>query len=144
MNGKHKAMANGDPSVPATSARLPSEDPLSSNLAQSLFTPLGGQSLSESNERQPRRAQIKVTTRLHKAESEALQSHLEGYFGFPLQLDIELDPEILGGVWVRVGDTVIDGSLSGQLEALRHHLCARCRIMLSSDAPLSKPKGIIS
>jgi len=144
MNDKHKAMENRDPSISATSARLPSEKLLSSNLAQSLPTPLGRQRPSESDERQPQRAHIKVATELYTTESESLQSRLEEYFGFPLQLDIELDPEILGGVWVRVGDIVIDGSLSGQLEALRHHLCARCRVMLSSDAPLSRPKGIIA
>jgi len=31
----------------------------------------------------------------------------------------ELDPSLLGGIWLRVGDRVIDGSLSGRLRDLR-------------------------
>ena len=101
----------------------------------------GGLSSREPGVGQLQRALVKVTTMLYKSEVEALQGSLEKHFGFPLQLDVELDPEILGGVWVRVGDIVIDGSLSGQLEVLRHHLLSRCRVMLSSEAPPIKPES---
>ena len=89
----------------------------------------------------PHRARIKATTKLRENEVKAIQSSLENYFGFPLQLDIELDPEILGGIWVQVGDIVIDGSLSGQLEALRHHLFSRCRVRLSIEPPPITPES---
>lgn len=34
----------------------------------------------------------------------------------------QVDPELIGGAVVRAGDTVIDGSIAGQLERLRHRL----------------------
>jgi F-type H+-transporting ATPase subunit delta len=34
----------------------------------------------------------------------------------------EVDPEVLGGVWLRVGDRIIDGTLRGRLQALRQIL----------------------
>ena len=40
-------------------------------------------------------------------------------------LDLTLDPELLGGLIVRVGDWQYDGSVSGRLKTLRDHLIAR-------------------
>ncbi|HHS98044.1 MAG TPA: F0F1 ATP synthase subunit delta, partial [Chloroflexi bacterium] len=37
-------------------------------------------------------------------------------------ISFEVDPQILGGLVVRVGDRVIDGSFAGQLEQLRETL----------------------
>ena len=80
----------------------------------------------------PSRATVRVAEPLTSQEQARLQAALERYFKRPIQMDQELTPEIIGGVWVRVGDTVIDGSLRGRLETLSHHLCARCRVVLSS------------
>jgi hypothetical protein len=81
----------------------------------------------------PERATVRVAEPLTSQEQARLQAALERYFKRPIQIEEELTPEIIGGVWVRVGDTVIDGSLRGRLETLSHHLCARCRVMLSSS-----------
>ena len=84
----------------------------------------------------PRGAEVRVATELHGDEIRDLQTALERALGEPLGLQVVLDPRIIGGVWVRVGDTVFDGSLRGQIEALRHHLTAQCRVMLSaSESP---------
>jgi F0F1-type ATP synthase delta subunit len=84
----------------------------------------------------PLSAQVRVAVALSEADARRLSLTLERYFHAPLTLEVELAPEIIGGVWVRVGDTVIDGSLRGRLEALRQHLCAQCRIMVTSGIAL--------
>lgn len=81
----------------------------------------------------PRRALVRVATGLSQGELMALRGVLERHFGAPLELKVEVDLTTLGGVWVRVGDTVIDGSLQGRLEALRRHLRVQCRVMVGDS-----------
>lgn len=76
-------------------------------------------------------ARVRVAVALRPAEEEALRQALERYFQRPLQLEVVVDPNVLGGVQVRVGDTVIDGSLRGKLDALRRHLRVQSRVMLT-------------
>jgi hypothetical protein len=80
----------------------------------------------------PRVAEVRVATELYGDEMQALQQTLERVFDGPLDLQVVLDPRIIGGVWVRVGDTVLDGSLRGHIETLRHHLNARSRVILGN------------
>ena len=76
-------------------------------------------------------ASVHVAASLSSDQAARLVRALERHFGGKIGLDVELDPSVIGGAWVRVGDTVIDGSTRGRLEALSEHLCARCRIMLA-------------
>ena len=52
--------------------------------------------------------------------------------GKQVSLNLTVDPAIMGGVMVKIGDRVIDGSIKGQLDALREkllakkHRCLRC------------------
>ena len=78
------------------------------------------------------RAEVRSAYELEPDDLRAVQTSLERHFGHHLQLDLIQDASVIGGVWVRVGDIVIDGSLRGRLEALRHHLRAQCRAMVSS------------
>jgi vacuolar-type H+-ATPase subunit E/Vma4 len=82
------------------------------------------------------RALVRVAVVLSEREVNELRAALSQTFHQPLELEIETRPEILGGVWVRVGDTVIDGSLRGRLETLRHHLRAQCASMVSAGRPV--------
>ena len=43
---------------------------------------------------------------------------LEKYFGKPLAQQVEVRPEVLGGLRIRVGSDVWDATLRGRLEAL--------------------------
>ena len=86
------------------------------------------------------RALVRVAVPLDGQATAALRAALTRTFHQPLELDIEVVPEILGGVWVRVGDTVIDGSLRGRLETLRHHLRAQCDSLLTASL-WTEPKG---
>ena len=59
---------------------------------------------------------------LTKQEQAALRGKLEARFGQGLDLAFEVEPAVLGGVVVRVGDQLIDGSVKGKLDALAQTL----------------------
>ncbi|MBC7256442.1 MAG: F0F1 ATP synthase subunit delta [Chloroflexi bacterium] len=76
-------------------------------------------------------ALVRVAVPLRPDEKEALSRVLSRFAGGPVELKVEVTPEIIGGVWVRVGDKVIDGTLRRRLEALRQHLIAQCRALVT-------------
>jgi F-type H+-transporting ATPase subunit delta len=55
-------------------------------------------------------------------EVAALTRRLEDYTGGRVELDVQVDPSLLGGLVVRVGDRLIDGSVRSRLERLRNQL----------------------
>lgn len=57
-------------------------------------------------------------------EVEALRRRLEQIAGGRVELDLRTDPALLGGIQVRLGDRLIDGSVRGRLERLRNRLAA--------------------
>jgi F-type H+-transporting ATPase subunit delta len=61
-------------------------------------------------------------TELTQDEVRALTARLEETTGGRIALDVEVDPSLLGGLIVRVGDRLIDGSVRGRLERLRNQL----------------------
>jgi len=86
-------------------------------------------------------AHARVAVELTEAEKDALARALERRFGRPVQLDVEIDSRIVGGVWVQVGDTIIDGSLQGRLEALRHQLRTSNRALVLHSMRSVPPEG---
>jgi F-type H+-transporting ATPase subunit delta len=52
----------------------------------------------------------------------ALTARMEQFTGGRVELDLQVDPSLLGGLVVRVGDRLIDGSVRGRLERLRNQL----------------------
>jgi len=57
-------------------------------------------------------------------EVRAIATRLEQLTGNRVALETNVDPSILGGVVVRIGDRLIDGSVRGRLERLRGRLAA--------------------
>lgn len=57
-------------------------------------------------------------------EVRALTARLEQLSGGQVELATDVDPGILGGVVVRLGDRLIDGSVRGRLERLRSTLAS--------------------
>lgn len=67
-------------------------------------------------------ATVTVAARLDAVELEALRTQLRTMTGKHIELSEEVDPSLLGGVVVRMGDQLIDGSVSGRLQRLRTDL----------------------
>ena len=63
-----------------------------------------------------------TAAKLTPEEVKALTERLERSTGRRVALDVEIDPSLLGGLVVRVGDRMIDGSVRGRLERLRNQL----------------------
>ena len=61
-------------------------------------------------------------TPLTPDEVRALTQRLEQTTGGRIALEERVDPSLLGGLIVRVGDRLIDGSVRGRLERLRNQL----------------------
>jgi F-type H+-transporting ATPase subunit delta len=59
---------------------------------------------------------------LSKDEIRAVTERLEQLTGGRVELEVQEDPSLLGGLVVRVGDRMIDGSVRGRLERLRNQL----------------------
>ena len=69
-------------------------------------------------------ARVVTAVPLTETEAEALQNRLMKRFGPDLEFEFAVDPSLIGGVYLRVGDQVIDGSVAGRLAAMREHLTA--------------------
>ena len=54
---------------------------------------------------------------------------MEQFTGGRVELTVQVDPSLLGGVVVRVGDRLIDGSVRGRLERLRNQLVSGARAL---------------
>lgn len=90
-----------------------------------------GQILSEVAERmvsllqeQRGRLTVRVTSALPLAPAEqaAAAKRLSGLLRATVNLELAADPRLLGGLMIRVGDWLIDGSCRGQLDAMREKL----------------------
>ncbi len=72
------------------------------------------------------RAHVTVYAELTDAQRRALIERLQKFTDRPkVMLRETVDPDILGGIVVRIGDEVIDGSVRGRLARLRERLIVR-------------------
>ena len=69
-------------------------------------------------------AQIIAAAKPSAAEIKDLVARLETKFGKKVEATVLVDPEIIGGIKIIVGDTVIDASVKGQLQNLTYALTA--------------------
>ncbi len=67
-------------------------------------------------------AKARTAQPLTDDEERALAQALEKMTGRRIRMDVAQAPELIGGVVIRVGDTVYDGSVRHQLESLRERL----------------------
>lgn len=76
--------------------------------------------------RRPERRLARVTSAvpLTSAEEDALRAKLLDRFGPDLEFQFDVDASLIGGIYLRVGDQVVDGSIAGKLAALRDRLAA--------------------
>jgi F-type H+-transporting ATPase subunit delta len=61
---------------------------------------------------------------LSDAEQHLVREKLASITGATVQLATHVDPDIIGGIIIRIGDQVIDGSVRNKLERMRSRLVA--------------------
>ena len=69
-------------------------------------------------------AEIIAAAKISAADTKDLVKRLEAKFGKKIEASVSVDPEIIGGIKIIVGDTVIDASVKGQLQNLAYSLTA--------------------
>jgi F-type H+-transporting ATPase subunit delta len=69
-------------------------------------------------------AEVTTAVPLDDSSRAQLAARLTRYVGQQIEMETSVDPAIMGGVVVRVGDLLLDGSVRGRLEALRRRLAA--------------------
>jgi F-type H+-transporting ATPase subunit delta len=71
-----------------------------------------------------KRIHVRVTSAypLESAEQDNLAERLRKRFDREVDLEVDVDPSLIGGVIIRAGDEVIDGSVRGRLEQLGKQL----------------------
>jgi len=67
-------------------------------------------------------ATVRVAHELSAAEQQRLAAALQRQYGRPVHLNLLVDPSVLGGIRVEIGDDVIDGTVSSRLEDARRRL----------------------
>lgn len=68
--------------------------------------------------------EAEITAAAKPADSavKTLVKRLETRFGKKIEASVKVDPEIIGGIKIVIGDTVIDASVRGQLQELAYTL----------------------
>jgi len=69
-------------------------------------------------------AVVRVAAPLSDRQRERLVAALTAIYGRGIQLNVVIDPQVVGGMSVQIGDELIDGTLSSRLAALRRHWAA--------------------
>jgi F-type H+-transporting ATPase subunit delta len=67
-------------------------------------------------------AHATVAVPLSAAQHDRLVAALSAMMGRTVQLNVDVDPSVMGGLRVEIGDEVIDGTISGRLEEARRRL----------------------
>jgi F-type H+-transporting ATPase subunit delta len=72
--------------------------------------------------RQQSVAHATVAAPLSADHHDRLQAALSTLFGRPVQLNVDIDPTIIGGIRIEVGDEVVDGSILGRIAEAQRRL----------------------
>jgi F-type H+-transporting ATPase subunit delta len=67
-------------------------------------------------------ATVRVARPLADADLDRLAAALAAQYGRPVHLNLLVDPSVLGGIRVEIGDDVIDGTVSSRLDDARRRL----------------------
>ncbi|MQA08108.1 MAG: F0F1 ATP synthase subunit delta [Pseudonocardiaceae bacterium] len=69
-------------------------------------------------------AHVISASELSEEQQQQLTERLQRIYSRPMALHVEVDPTVGGGLIVKVGDEVIDGSSAGHLDSLRRRLAS--------------------
>jgi F-type H+-transporting ATPase subunit delta len=67
-------------------------------------------------------ADVTTAAPIDKEAEQAITQRLGGIVGKQVEIRTHVEPEIIGGIVARIGDQLIDGSVSSQLKRLRTRL----------------------
>lgn len=67
-------------------------------------------------------AHVKTATALTEEEKAVLNERLASIFGKYFHFDIEIEPELIGGLVITIGDKILDESVLGRIKELEQHL----------------------
>src|SRR6201997_2513686 len=67
-------------------------------------------------------AEVSAAAELSDAQRTRLAEVLSRIYGHPVTVHLQIDPELLGGLLISVGDEVVDGTLSSRLGAAKAQL----------------------
>ena len=81
-------------------------------------------------------ARVRAAREVDADESSRLSESLSALTGSPVELQVSLDPSLLSGVLVDIGDLRVDATARGRLDALREHLLTSAW----DDSPLDAPE----
>ena len=70
----------------------------------------------------PNVAKVQAPVRLTKTQVETLADTLSQLFKRPVQVTPGVRPDLIGGIFIRIGDKVIDLSLKTKLDTLENRL----------------------
>lgn len=68
------------------------------------------------------KAHVRTAAPLSPDAQRELAAKLKNFTGKEIELDVKEDPELIGGIAVKIGDWVLDSSLRGQLRRLKESL----------------------
>lgn len=69
-------------------------------------------------------ASVRVAVPLDDAQRQRLTTALGRLYGKPVHLNVDLDPSVLGGIRVEIGDEVLDGTIVRRLDDVRRRLAS--------------------
>jgi F-type H+-transporting ATPase subunit delta len=64
-------------------------------------------------------AEVTAAQALSEAQQSSLIDQLRRVVGSRVAIDVKVDPSLLGGMIVKIGSRMVDGSLKGQLQRLQ-------------------------
>ena len=67
-------------------------------------------------------AHVRAAAELSEEQTNRLTELLTRIYGHPVSIQLDVDPDLIGGLTIAVGDEVIDGSLSSKLASAETHL----------------------
>jgi F-type H+-transporting ATPase subunit delta len=67
-------------------------------------------------------ANVTTAIELEPAELELVRTKIQQMVGKEIEITTNVDPEIIGGIVVRIGDMLLDGSVITQLKQLRQRM----------------------
>jgi F-type H+-transporting ATPase subunit delta len=89
---------------------------------RSVVNGLGELAAEAAKRRERSVAYVVAPVPLTDQQEERLSDTLTRIYSRPIALHVEVDPDLRGGLVIKVGDEVIDGSVTGRLDELRRRL----------------------